>query len=774
MTKPIAELIKAGQHDVALRRVESGELDPAAEKDTIYHVADLESPGLLRRFLAAGANPNHDSRPRPVTLAAKAGRRENVELLLAAGADPNCGSFFGDPLRAALEAGFDGVARVLVEAGARGGRYPGSPVAEAAYAGCEAALEAMIAAGFPADGRATIDPGKRLRQKKSQERLAKGIPALLDLMAQIGQAEQADREGGDGSQWSSVVSRAEELEAVQREVEPAPPRGFIYEGSPAAVIAAGEGHRSIVELLATAGADLSLHDDAGVTPYAAARRSGHHDLAGRIEELGGARDAQYSPAERLLLAAEKGDAAQIRAALAAGADVESRDAREKQRGLTALLLTVLGDHLEAAAALIEAGARLDYPARKKEETLPAAYKFGGLEFPFDSPLTVAAVLDRPAVAGLLIARGANLKGSDRSHPNVALAAAKGSAKVLALLLAAGADPNSKTREGTALVLAAQEGHGACVRLLLEHGADPNVRQDGESPLHFAAILQDGESIAALLDHGADARAKNDRKQTPLSVAREYAKVSGQIFKLEFDSDGAAREHKPGQLGPEVLARLEAATKTKGPRPKPAAPEAKGETPIPRLEMPELDAAFAARYDRGAVCERLKAAALGETFLAALADLAGRCGSVPQQDPEGFLYSIHVHSASPLGREDKIDLAALQAEMKRRGLLVFGREQRLLVLPTIDPLEALAAMGTSGPNYDITSGQVIEFFRRRPANFTAIGHDLASGHFDPLPDDPEKLALEIINLCPDAFHPEMEGFEDLVGRLEKGKFYLWWD
>jgi hypothetical protein len=401
------------------------------------------------------------------------------------------------------------------------------------------------------------------------------------------------------------------------------------------------------------------------------------------------------------------------------------------------------------AALVDAGARIDYPARKKQEFLEADYQFGGLRFPFGSPLTVAAELDRPAVAELLIARGANLKGSNRS-PNVALAAAKGSAKVLALLLAAGADPNHQTKEGTLLFLAAQGGHGACVRLLLEHGVDPNTRQDGQSPLHLAAMAQDDASIDALLDFGADARSKNDQKKTPLDEARVYAKIAEDTFQVELDNGWVPVKHR--QVGPEVLARLEAATKAKGKRPKRAALEVKTDTLIPMLEMPDLDPALAARYDWDAVCERLKAAARGETFLAAVAELAERCGSVAEQNPEGFLYSMHVHSASPLGREAKVDLVALQAEMKPRGLLVFGSEQRLLVLPTTDQFEALAAMGTSGPNYDVTSGQVIEFFRRRPAILTGIGHDFASGHFDPLPDDLEKLAVEIINLCPDAFQP----------------------
>ncbi|MEV0459134.1 ankyrin repeat domain-containing protein [Catellatospora methionotrophica] len=59
--------------------------------------------------------------------------------------------------------------------------------------------------------------------------------------------------------------------------------------------------------------------------------------------------------QRLLAAAAGGDAAEVRAALAAGAHLEARDGNQR----TALLLASAADHVEAAKALVAAGADPD-------------------------------------------------------------------------------------------------------------------------------------------------------------------------------------------------------------------------------------------------------------------------------------------------------------------------------------------------------------------------------------------------------------------------------
>ncbi|WP_412075307.1 ankyrin repeat domain-containing protein [Streptomyces xanthophaeus] len=166
-----------------------------------------------------------------------------------------------------------------------------------------------------------------------------------------------------------------------------------------------------------------------------------------------------TPHDRQLLdAAGRGDAAEVAAALAAGAAVEARDAQER----TPLLLAVLGDHLDAAGLLLAAGG--DPNAQDSRE---------------DSPWLVTGVT--------------------------------GSVRMMRLLLPAGPDLKLRNRfGGISLIPAAERGHTAYVRAVLDEtdiDAD-HVNRLGWTALLEAVILGDGgprheEIVATLLAAGAD-------------------------------------------------------------------------------------------------------------------------------------------------------------------------------------------------------------------------------------------------------------------------------
>jgi hypothetical protein len=82
MAKSLAELMLAGKYRKALRGIKSGRLDPASAPDGVYFAARAKNPDLLRRFLAAGADPNYGARPRPIQVAVHAGLLANVDLRL--------------------------------------------------------------------------------------------------------------------------------------------------------------------------------------------------------------------------------------------------------------------------------------------------------------------------------------------------------------------------------------------------------------------------------------------------------------------------------------------------------------------------------------------------------------------------------------------------------------------------------------------------------------------------------------------------------------------
>ncbi|KIQ63923.1 ankyrin [Kitasatospora griseola] len=194
--------------------------------------------------------------------------------------------------------------------------------------------------------------------------------------------------------------------------------------------------------------------------------------------------------QRLLGAAHTGDVAAVRAALAAGANLEARD----PQGRTALLTAALADQVAVAEFLVAAGANPD--AQDDRE---------------DSPWLVTGVTGSVAMMRALLAAGPDL-GLTNRFGGVSLipAAERGHvAYVRAVLEETDIDVDHVNRLGwTALLEAVILGDGGrshieIVRLLLAAGADPRLADaDGVTALQhaerrgfngIAALLREAES-----------------------------------------------------------------------------------------------------------------------------------------------------------------------------------------------------------------------------------------------------------------------------------------
>jgi ankyrin repeat protein len=187
----------------------------------------------------------------------------------------------------------------------------------------------------------------------------------------------------------------------------------------------------------------------------------------------------------LVAAAERGDAAEVRRLLAAGAAVDGRD----DRGRTALL--------------------------------------------------AATHADRPEVAALLIAAKADVNAKDAIQDSPYLyAAAEGRVAILRQTLAAGADLKSTNRYGgTGLIPAAHHGYPEVVRILLGTAIDKDhVNNLGWTALLEAVILGDGgpvhtEIVRLLVDAGARTGIADRDGVTPLQHARKRG-YAGMVAILE--------------------------------------------------------------------------------------------------------------------------------------------------------------------------------------------------------------------------------------------------
>jgi ankyrin repeat protein len=226
-------------------------------------------------------------------------------------------------------------------------------------------------------------------------------------------------------------------------------------------------------------------------------------------------------------AAYRGDAAEVKRLIAAGAKVDEANAY----GVTALALAAETGHTEVIRALLAAGADVESPIGDGQTALMSVARTGNVE-----------------AAQLLLRRGANVNAAERFGGQTALmwAAARRQPAMVKLLVARGADVNARavvrnferhitqeqryknTHTGglTPLLYAVRENCKACVEELLRRGADINLPDpDGIAPLTIAMMAGNWDIARRLVEAGADVNQWDIYGQSPLHVAIENAYVS---------------------------------------------------------------------------------------------------------------------------------------------------------------------------------------------------------------------------------------------------------
>jgi ankyrin repeat protein len=198
------------------------------------------------------------------------------------------------------------------------------------------------------------------------------------------------------------------------------------------------------------------------------------------------------PADRALITAiQNGDRAGVRAALAQGANPDSRDT-------------------EGSPALVE-----------------------------------AALYGDAAMLRCLLERGANPNAANQDG-QTALHIAAGDAGKAALLIAHGANVNARTKLGRTPLMAAvrQDGAYPAVKLLIDHGADPKVLDPAPlfgagskaSLLLLAAKTSDVRTARLLVERGVDVNAKTDIGDTPLMEAAWSGNVETARYLISAGAD----------------------------------------------------------------------------------------------------------------------------------------------------------------------------------------------------------------------------------------------
>jgi len=280
-----------------------------------------------------------------------------------------------------------------------------------------------------------------------------------------------------------------------------------------------------VDLLKS-GADPDLANDFGISPLYLACENRNFSIIDSLLNAGANPDAVTWAGETVLMTcARTGSVDGVNALLTRGADI---NAREPERGQTALMWAAAGKQPGVVAALVETGA--DISIRSRKVPLP----------PQVIAPTYSEYVYFPVTKGDFTA--------------FMLAAQAGDLESVKLLLEAGADVNESTPEyGSALVLAVVNGNEDVALYLLDNGADPNITDSyGMTPLHWA--IQEGLArlygmpsrtdkfwiypqsvrlVKALLDKGADPDIRMQRDLPPYDIHRFARSRNNDIPQVRF-------------------------------------------------------------------------------------------------------------------------------------------------------------------------------------------------------------------------------------------------
>jgi ankyrin repeat protein len=502
-----------------------------------------------------------------------------VELLLAAGADPNAPDLIGitpvhcaacrpqpEFLKAVLEKGGNLLAQT---------RTGETPLHYAASLGSAATVKLLLDKGVKA-----AKPN-RFGNTPIFYAVARGNLEIAHLLLERGAFADEMNNDGETPLLQAVWRLDREMVTVLLVQGHANINGRADRlGETALHAAVRLGDAAMVRLLLQHKADINLTDKAGFTPLLNAAEAGFMsiveilfqqgaDLAARNQKDSCAFALAAGSTNRLLLEwlAGKSPAIEFKDKVLAlqGAAIHGRLANVRwllEKGVPADVTSVIGTPLLSASGGPgriarmreqkqlglqsvgdEAGPEEDY-AQIVSLLLTNGAEVNAVDFEGGTPLHCATTFGSLPIAEILLRHKANVMARTKAgRTPLHQAATFGDARLVELLLAHGAVVEVKDKDGfTPLRDAAAVGNSVAIQSLLAHGGAVSVRDRyGATPLHWAATTTNVAVVALLLDASADINALDTGRRTPLHQAAATGRDAVVKLLLERKANATLRD-----------------------------------------------------------------------------------------------------------------------------------------------------------------------------------------------------------------------------------------